>query len=71
MSQFLVTTIKGEISSSQPSLPISDTDLHFINKEWLGIKYGGLQTKIPNLVHCEIVGIDWENDVVQHVLIQA
>ena len=58
MIQYLVTTEKGIIKTSEPSLPISDVDIQYVNESWLGTLYEGLQTKIPNLVHCEVVGVD-------------
>ncbi len=71
MTQYLVTTEKGIIKTSEPSLPIYDVDIQYVNDNAVEGLYRSLQAKIPNLVHCEVVGIDWDNDIVQHILVQV
>lgn len=72
MNQYLVTTKDNQIVLSQPALPITPEDLTWVNTQAsTSILYEALKTKVPNLIHCEIMQIDWDNDVVQHLIVQG
>lgn len=72
MNQYLVTTKDNQIVLSQPSLPITPEDLTWVNAQAsTNILYEALKDKVPNLIHCEVIQIDWDNDIVQHLIVQG
>ena len=71
MTQYIVQTKDGKIVSSKPSLPISEETLQHLNDSASNGLYLALRDTIPSLVHCEVIGINWEQDIVDHILIQV
>lgn len=70
MIQYLVVTEQGKITGSEPSLPISDVDLAWVNKPSTERLIDRLTQKMKGIVDCQIIfdKIDWNTDSVTHIL---